>query len=230
MNRNRWIVLVPVALVAAACSAREAIRLVPNVLSPDGQHLLLTENGPEGGANVRMLSLDGEAAWEPLLGSEFDERNAKLSPDGQSLVYQSNASAPGQLEARQMDKAEYHDIVNNYLLAFRTGDFSDVKWSSKLEFLSPLSGNTFKGADAVSTFLQDVTSRVSKVEILSITIDYPTASAVWQMTTTKGTLYTLNNFFRLDEEGILYIWPMFDPKAVMENPEGLVQWLTGTDY
>ena len=58
----------------------------------------------------------------------------------------------------------------------------------------------------------------------------PTASGVWQMTTTKGTLSTLNNFFRLDDEGLAYIWPMFDPKAVMNDPAGLLSWLTGKRY
>ncbi len=129
-----------------------------------------------------------------------------------------------------MDKADYHSIIEGYQLAFRSGDFSNVKFSSKLEFLSPISGNTFKGAEAISEFLHGVSTRISKVTLMSTTIDYPTASAVWQMTTTKGTLYTLNNFFRLDEEGLLYIWPMFDPKAVMENPKGMVQWLTGKGY
>lgn len=50
------------------------------------------------------------------------------------------------------------------------------------------------------------------------------------MTTTKGVQYTLHNFFRLDGEGIAYIWPMFDPKAVMNDPPGLLSWLTGKDY
>src|SRR3712207_5179820 len=50
------------------------------------------------------------------------------------------------------------------------------------------------------------------------------------MTTTKGVQYTLHNFFRLDGEGLVYIWPMFDPKAVMDDPPGLLQWLTGSGY
>jgi hypothetical protein len=34
----------------------------------------------------------------------------------------------------------------------------------------------------------------------------------------------------LDGEGLLYIWPMFDPKAIVDDPQGLVQWLTGKGY
>jgi len=65
---------------------------------------------------------------------------------------------------------------------------------------------------------------------MSYTVDYPTASGVWQMKTTRGTLYTLNNFFRLDDQGIVYIWPMFDPKAILNDPEGMIRWLTGENY
>ena len=79
-------------------------------------------------------------------------------------------------------------------------------------------------------FVHNVTTRVTKVTVVSITVDYPTASGVWQMETSKGRLYTLHNFFRLNEEGIRYIWPMFDPKAIMEDPQGLITWLTGDGY
>ena len=65
---------------------------------------------------------------------------------------------------------------------------------------------------------------------MSTAVDFPTASGVWQMTTTKGVQYTLHNFFRLDGEGLVYIWPMYDPKAVINDPTGLVQWLTGNGY
>ena len=50
------------------------------------------------------------------------------------------------------------------------------------------------------------------------------------MTTTKGVQYTLHNFFRLDGEGLAYIWPMFDPKTVMNDPSGLLRWLRGEGY
>jgi hypothetical protein len=125
---------------------------------------------------------------------------------------------------------QYRTIIETYFRAFGTRDFSPVRFSSQIQFLSPISGNTLKGPEAVVQFLSGVVTRVSAVNILSTTVDYPTASGVWQMTTTKGTVYTLNNFFRLDDEGLAYIWPMFDPKAIIENPAGLLQWLTGKGY
>ncbi len=129
-----------------------------------------------------------------------------------------------------MDKEQYRVILEDYFKAFRTGDFSQVKFSSEIKFLSPLSQSTMDGVEEVVNFVSDVSTRVSEVNILSTTVDYPTASGVWQMKTTKGTLYTLNNFFRLDEQGIVYVWPMFDPKAIVDDPEGLIPWLTGENY
>ena len=129
-----------------------------------------------------------------------------------------------------MDKEQYRVILEDYFKAFKTGDFSQVKFSSEIKFLSPLSQSTMDGVETVVNFVSDVSTRVSEVNILSTTVDYPTASGVWQMKTTKGTLYTLNNFFRLDEQGIVYVWPMFDPKAIVDDPEGLIPWLTGENY
>jgi hypothetical protein len=134
------------------------------------------------------------------------------------------------MSTQELDKETYRHIIETYFRAFGTGDFSQVQFSSQIQFLSPISGVTMKGREAVVKFVSGVSTRVSAVNIMSTTIDFPTASGVWQMTTTQGVQYTLNNFFRLDGEGLAYIWPMFDPKAVMNDPAGLLQWLTGEGY
>jgi hypothetical protein len=132
--------------------------------------------------------------------------------------------------AGQLDKEAYRTIIRTYFKSFQDSDFSDVRFSPSIEFLSPISGNTMKGVPAVTAFVGGVATRVAEVEILYITVDFPTASGVWRMTTTKGVVYTLHNFFKLDGEGIAFIWPMFDPKAVMNDPPGLLAWLTGKGY
>jgi hypothetical protein len=131
---------------------------------------------------------------------------------------------------QDLTKEDYKQIIDTYFLAFGTQDFTPVKFSSDIQFLSPISGNTMKGPADVTAFVQGVSTRVEKVEILYTVVDFPLASGVWQMTTTKGVLYTLHNFFKLDDQGLLYIWPMFDPKAVMNDPPGLLAWLTGKNY
>lgn len=134
------------------------------------------------------------------------------------------------MSTTSFDKEAYRGMLEDYFRAFGTGDFSHVQFSSGIEFLSPISGITMKGREEVGKFVTGVSTRVTQVNILYTNVDYPNASGVWQMTTTKGVQYTLHNFFKLDEEGIVYIWPMFDPKAVMNDPPALLQWLRGEGY
>jgi sugar lactone lactonase YvrE len=133
-----------------------------------------------------------------------------------------------------LDKETYRTIIEEYFRAFETKDFSKVGFSSGIQFLSPISGTTFDGRDAVIRFVSGVATRVAKVNILFTAVDFPIAAGVWQMTTTKGVTYTLHNHFRLDGEGLVYIWPMFDPKAIIDQDapagRGLLQWLRGTGY
>ncbi len=135
-----------------------------------------------------------------------------------------------QVVDQALDKETYRRIIEDYFRAFESHDFSNVRFSSQIEFLSPISGITMKGREEVGRFVSGVSTRVTAVNVIAINVDFPTASGVWQMTTTKGVQYTLHNFFRLDGEGLLYIWPMFDPKAVMDDPPGLLKWLTGSGY
>src|SRR5262245_5786444 len=116
------------------------------------------------------------------------------------------------MSAQQLDKETYRSIIENYFKAFGTRDFAQVQFSSQIQFLSPISGITMKGREEVVRFVSGVSTRVSAVNILSTAVDFPTASGVWQMTTTKGVQYTLHNFFRLDGEGLAYIWRCSTPR------------------
>ena len=65
--------------------------------SPDGTRLVFRESHPETGADLRVLSLDGERQSEPLLATEFAEQNPELSPDGRWIAYESNASGQAEI-------------------------------------------------------------------------------------------------------------------------------------
>ena len=67
---------------------------LPTAFTPDGTQLVFFEVAAEGGLNLGVLSLEGSP--EPLLATEFDERNAEISPDGRWLAYESDSS--GQYE------------------------------------------------------------------------------------------------------------------------------------
>ena len=64
--------------------------------SPDGGVLVLGARHPETGSDVMALSMEGERTVAPLVQTEFNEINAKVSPDGRWLAYASDES--GQFE------------------------------------------------------------------------------------------------------------------------------------
>jgi len=67
---------------------------LPSAFTPDGTQLVFFELAADGVLNLGVLSLEGSS--EPLLATEFDERNAEISPDGRWLAYESDSS--GQYE------------------------------------------------------------------------------------------------------------------------------------
>jgi dipeptidyl aminopeptidase/acylaminoacyl peptidase len=68
----------------------------PNSWSPDGRLLAFTEIHPDTGADIWVLSMEDESTPRPFLVTRFNEGNAKFSPDGGCLAYQSDES--GQAE------------------------------------------------------------------------------------------------------------------------------------
>ena len=72
------------------------IRHAPHTISPDGSRLVFYQGGALVGFDLYVMTLDDERRVEPLIVTEFNERNAEISPDGRWLAYQSDAS--GRLE------------------------------------------------------------------------------------------------------------------------------------
>ena len=68
--------------------------------SADGEALVFRETQPDTGEDLRMLSLVEDRAVETLIGTQFRERNAELSPDGRWMAYQSNASGQDEIYVR----------------------------------------------------------------------------------------------------------------------------------
>ena len=68
--------------------------------SADGEALLFRETQPDTGEDLRILSLVEDRAVKTLIATQFRERNAELSPDGNWMAYQSNASGQNQIYVR----------------------------------------------------------------------------------------------------------------------------------
>ncbi|HET9358513.1 MAG TPA: hypothetical protein VFO58_02130, partial [Vicinamibacterales bacterium] len=63
------------------------------VVTPDGRHVLFTEQTEDGGADTMQLTLATKQVT-PVLHDRFREMYAEVSPDGRWLAYTSNRSGP----------------------------------------------------------------------------------------------------------------------------------------
>ena len=77
---------------------------IPYAFSPDGTRLVFREGLRD--PDLVVLSMEGDRPAEPLLTTEFDERNAALSPDGRWVAYQSNASGENEIYVRSFPDVE----------------------------------------------------------------------------------------------------------------------------
>jgi serine/threonine-protein kinase len=76
----------------------------PSSVTPDGQHLLLSEGPAPTGAGVSqdlgMLSLKGDRGVTWLVRTPSSERSGEISPDGRWLAYESDESGQLQIYVR----------------------------------------------------------------------------------------------------------------------------------
>jgi len=68
--------------------------------SPDGKSLVHRDAGTTSTWNLHVLSMEGEFSSQPLLGSEFVERSAAISPSGRFIAYESNESGRQEVYVR----------------------------------------------------------------------------------------------------------------------------------
>jgi serine/threonine-protein kinase len=78
----------------------------PTSISPDGTRVVLREDDPKTGRDVRVLVLDGAWKTESLIQTAFNEENADISPDGNWIAYQSNESGLSQIYVRPFPKVD----------------------------------------------------------------------------------------------------------------------------
>ena len=73
----------------------------PYAFTPDGRQLVFLEM-----QNLDLVVLSLEGSPEPLLATEFSERNGEISPDGLWLAYESNASGQYEIYVRPFPNVE----------------------------------------------------------------------------------------------------------------------------
>jgi len=91
---------------SGACEEKELLKKpgevsLPTSWSHDGRFLLYTAtNVPKTGADLWVLSLEGDRKAVPLLRTEFNEGNASFSPDGRWVAYVSNETGRNEIYVR----------------------------------------------------------------------------------------------------------------------------------
>ncbi|MEO8677823.1 MAG: protein kinase [Vicinamibacterales bacterium] len=76
----------------------------PREVSPDGKWLLYRESGADTSNDMWRLPLDGSGKPELVVGTPFNENGAAFSPDGKSMVYQSDESGQFEIYVLSLDK------------------------------------------------------------------------------------------------------------------------------
>ena len=69
-------------------------------ISSDGTRLLYRENHPDTGDDLWVLPLDSDGDPEPFLVTRFEESDARFSPDGRWIAYQSDESGNNEIFVR----------------------------------------------------------------------------------------------------------------------------------
>ena len=97
---------------------------LPNDFSPDGTVLVYREDSPGNLQDLYLLSLDDDSSAEVLIASEFAERDAELSPDGNWIAYESTASGVQQVIVQPFPN------VDDGLWQVSTDSGQDPRWSA----------------------------------------------------------------------------------------------------
>jgi Tol biopolymer transport system component len=98
----------------------------PGAWSPDGRTLVFMETNPRTGSDLWTLTLDGKAA--PLLVTQAQERDPRLSPDGRWIAYQSNTAGRDDVYV-----ASFPSLVNTQLVSIDGG--TSPRWAGAREIV-----------------------------------------------------------------------------------------------
>jgi Tol biopolymer transport system component len=91
----------------------EAGGAFPSDWSRDGRFLLYQVDTKQAGLDIWLLSLTGDRTPRPWLVTEFNEQNARFSPDSKWIAYTSNESGVPEIYIRPLDKQGKQRVSTN---------------------------------------------------------------------------------------------------------------------
>lgn len=114
-----------------------------------------------------------------------------------------------------MNRDEIVKLIEGYMKALSYGDYSSVKFSPDVSFLGPLMDSPIEGKSDVIEFLKGVSEDVEDVRIQEFIIEGSNACVIIQFETIKGDVLPILDYIEINEEGISYIQPFFDPRPLI---------------
>ncbi len=114
-----------------------------------------------------------------------------------------------------MTREEAVELVNVYIQALKSGDYSSVKFSSSVSFLGPLHDEPLKGKEAVVTFLSEVSGGMEDVRMNKYVIDGSDVCILIDFETKDGTVLPVVDYIKIEAGQIVHIRPFFDPRPLL---------------
>jgi Tol biopolymer transport system component len=90
--------------------------------TPDGRALLFEKQGVGSNTDLWLLTLDGSGTERMLVGSRFNEVNARVSPDGRWLSYSSDETGTHQVYVQPFPAVDRRFQIS-------TADGNEAVWS-----------------------------------------------------------------------------------------------------
>jgi hypothetical protein len=107
------------------------------------------------------------------------------------------------------------NVLNTYVTAMKTGDYSRVTFAPDVTFVGPLTNGPINGEAAVRAFLIRVSTDVKDIRVKRQVIDGEFAGVVAELETKNGTVVPYIEYFRVVDGRIMEIHPYFDPRPLI---------------
>ena len=136
--------------------------------SPDGQFILYTGSG-SGGADLKVLPLNGDRTPWNFLSTPANERCGEFSPDGRWVAYESNTSGRPEVYVRPFPSGDEQHPISS-------GGGRAARWradGTELFYLAPDGTMMAARVDAGSSFRSSLPRPLFKTGITTTTNNYP---------------------------------------------------------
>jgi limonene-1,2-epoxide hydrolase len=117
--------------------------------------------------------------------------------------------------AEPQQKQSVARVLEAYASAMKTGDYSNVRFTSDVTFLGPLTNGAIIGEAQVTAFLLKVSAGVKDVHVKQRIIDGEFACVIADLQTKEGDVVPFCEFFRIVDGRIAEIRPYFDPRPLI---------------